>query len=136
VLVLSMDVDQLLAQLLHLLQRARATVQIRARPAAAFQHATQQAQAPFVGQIVGFEPGDRSRQIVEREFSTDLGARTALADHAGIAALSQYQCERVDQNRLAGTGFAGEDGEAGFELEIEPIDDDEIADGKRAQHER
>ena len=42
--------------------------------------------------------------------------------------------ERVEQDRLAGAGLAGQHREAGIELDVERFDDDEIADRQRAQH--
>ena len=69
-----------------------------------------------------------------RTAALEVRARAALADDTGVASLAEDQRERVDQDRLAGAGLAGEDGEAGVELELERVDDDEVADGKRVQH--
>jgi hypothetical protein len=47
------------------------------------------------------------------ELGGDLAARRAFAHHAGVGARAQHQLQRVDQDGLAGAGFAGEHGEAG-----------------------
>ncbi len=71
---------------------------------------------------------------VGREGGRQVGAGPALAHDARIAALAEQQRQRVDQDRLAGAGLAGEDGEAGLEFEVERVDDDEVADRERLQH--
>jgi hypothetical protein len=83
-------------------------------------------------ELVLFEPAGGRRR--EREVGADVGLGRAFAHHAGVAAPAQRQLQRIDQDRLAGAGLAGEDREAG-ELEFDRVDDDEVADGQCAQHE-
>ena len=64
----------------------------------------------------------------------ELGTLGAGADLPHLEAVAEQQPERVEQDRLAGAGFAGEDGQALGELDVERCDDDEVADRKRAQH--
>ena len=42
------------------------------------------------------------------ELGADLGARRAFAHHAGIGARAQRELQRIDQDRLAGAGLAGQ----------------------------
>ena len=68
----------------------------------------------------------RRRQV---EFGADVGARRAFAHHAGVGARAQRQLQRVDQDRLAGAGLAGQHAEAVGKLEFELAHDDEVAQG-------
>src|SRR5204862_6628964 len=68
------------------------------------------------------------------EFGGDLATRRALAHHAGVAAAAERELQRIDEDRLAGTGFAGEHREAVGPLDLERTDDDEIAKGESSEH--
>ncbi len=70
------------------------------------------------------------------EHRGELGAVGAGAQLALLEAVAEQQRERVEQDRLAGAGLAGEDGEAAVELEVERLDDDEVADRDQPQHAR
>ena len=63
---------------------------------------------------------------------------TACACPARTSAVSarapKRQPERVEQDRLARPGLAGEHAKPGFEIEVERLDEDDIADGKLPQH--
>ena len=64
----------------------------------------------------------------------ELGALRARLQLALLEAVADEERERVEQDRLAGAGLAGEDGEAAVELEIERFDDDEIPDRQKPKH--
>ena len=55
---------------------------------------------------------------------------------AGVGPRAERQAERVEQDRLAGAGLAGEHAEARLELELEPLDQHDIVDGELPQHAR
>ena len=71
---------------------------------------------------------------VEREDALDARARRAGADELGAGALAEDRAERVDDDRLARAGLAGERVEARPEVEPQPVDDREVADGQFQQH--
>jgi hypothetical protein len=52
----------------------------------------------------------------------------------GVAARAQRQCECVEQDRLASSGLAREHGEALGKINVEPIDQDNVADRKPNKH--
>lgn len=83
-------------------------------------------------QFMGFQPGGHLRVRVER--GGDVGARRALAHHCGVGAFTEGQCQRVDQDGFAGASLAREHGKAVGQVEVQGVDDDEIADGQAAQH--
>ncbi|MNT47886.1 hypothetical protein D3C72_1846360 [compost metagenome] len=135
--VLSVDVDQLVPHFAQLCQRGRGAVDKSLAAAAGIDRTPQQHRAGAIVGIVGIElalgqPGVERR--VGREGGADAGAGRAFAHDAGVGPLAQHQGQGVDQDRLAGAGLAGEDGEARGEIQVERIDDDEIADGQAAQH--
>ena len=66
----------------------------------------------------------------------ELGALGAGPQLAQLEAVAEQQAERIEQDRLAGAGLAGQHREAGVELEVERFDDDEIADGQEPEHRR
>src|SRR5690606_16920659 len=58
----------------------------------------------------------------------------AAADHAHVGATAGQQLQGVDDDRLAGARLAGQDVQAGGELELEPVDDREVLQFQRVQH--
>ena len=57
-----------------------------------------------------------------------------LRTSAGIAAGAEGEAQRIQQDRLPGSGFAGQDRQAALEGEIEPVDQHHVADGKGLKH--
>ena len=60
----------------------------------------------------------------------------ACADELSGCAAADEQPDRADEDGFSRSSFAGQDVEPGFELQLEAIDDGQVADGKEAQHER
>ncbi len=52
----------------------------------------------------------------------------ALAHQRRIAARAERQRKGVEQDRFAGAGFAGQRGKPGAEIDIEPVDQNDVAD--------
>jgi hypothetical protein len=134
--VLAMDVDQQFADLAQLAEGGRQPIDVGARAAAGFDDAAQQqCFVRFV--VVGAQPCTHRvarADFLQVELGSDLRPLRADAHQCRIAALAQRQRQRVDQDGLAGTGLAGERAEAGIEVELEAVDDDEVADEQAAQH--
>ena len=70
----------------------------------------------------------------DREFGGDGGLLGAGPHQARIGAPAERQTERVQQDRFAGAGLAGQDAQPRPEGERQPVDQDNIADGKTKQH--
>jgi hypothetical protein len=68
------------------------------------------------------------------EADRDHRLRLAAPDEAAVGARAQRQAERVEKDRLAGAGLAGENAEAGAEFEVEALDQDDVADGEAGEH--
>ena len=73
-------------------------------------------------------------QIEGRLDSDALDVAGLIAYVAGLGAPAGEQQQRVDEQRLAGAGFAGDDGHAGAERDLRFRDDREIFDVEGFQH--
>lgn len=71
----------------------------------------------------------------QREGGGDDAALGPGAHQAGVTPGTQRQAQHVQQDGLAGTGFASEDGEAALQGEIELLDQDNVTDGQGSEHE-
>lgn len=129
--VLAVDVDQAVAQLAQLRDGGGRAVDIRAAASLGVDHAAQGEFFVSVEFALG-QPGTQRRGGIED--GGDVGARGALAQHAGVAALAQRQGQGVDEDGLARAGLAGKHGEARAEMDLGLFDDDEVADMQGAQH--
>src|SRR5687768_18594808 len=110
-LVLAVDVNQEFAGSLELRERRRVAVDEAARAPGAVDGPSQDHAAGIAGEIRLLQPGEEApvRRIENRR---ELGALGAFAHQAAIAAPADQELDRVDQDRLACAGLAGERGEA------------------------
>ena len=132
--VLAGDLDQPLAERLQLRERRGRAVDPRAASALRIEHAAQEDLAVAFGEPLLGQPRAHRRRVVDVERGRELGALGAGADLARLEADAEQEAERVEQDRLARAGLAGERREAGLELELEGAHDDEIADRQQPQH--
>ena len=132
--VLAMQVDELFAQILQLRERRGAAVDPGAAPSLRVERAAQQHLAVGRAEVVRGEPvGDR-RTIFHFEDRGELRALRTRPKLAKLEAIAEQQRESVEQDRLAGAGLPGQHREGIAELEVERVDDDEIANGQQAEH--
>ncbi len=64
----------------------------------------------------------------------DLALGLALANQRTVAARAEREREGIEQDRLAGAGLAGEHGHARAEIEVEPVDQNDVADRQLDEH--
>ena len=57
-----------------------------------------------------------------------------MAHQPGIAARAERQSERIQQDRLAGPGLAGQGAQALVKADVEAFDQDDVADRQADQH--
>jgi hypothetical protein len=134
VLVLAVYVHQELAELAQLGQRRRPAVDIAPRASAGLDDAAHEAGALVARQVVVRQPAPRRRLPGRIELAPDLGPLGAGPHDDGLGPGAQHHAERVDQDGLAGAGLPGEHREPGSELELQAVDDHEIANRERSQH--
>ena len=120
-------------------ERGRAAVDPRAALALRVERAPDAAASPSPVASSPASPCSASHAahvgpVVDVERRGELGALRARPQLALLEAVAEQQRQRVEQDRLAGAGLAGEHGEAAIELEVERFDDDEIPDRQQAQH--
>ena len=130
---LAEDLDELLAELAQIAGRDRRAVHERARAAFGVDHAADRAVLAVAELALG-QPGADAGAAAERELGRDLRLVGAAADQRGIGAQADHEAERVDQDRLAGAGLAGQHAEALGPVKAQFVDDREIADVKMSQH--
>ncbi len=68
------------------------------------------------------------------EHRRDLALRLALAHQAAVAAAAERQREGIEEDRLAGAGLPGQDAQAFAKVQLELIDQDDVADRELNQH--
>jgi len=64
----------------------------------------------------------------------DLSLIGIVTHQGAVAAGAQRQRQSIEEDRLAGTGFAGENAEPGLKSDVELIDQDDVANGESDEH--
>jgi hypothetical protein len=134
VFVLAVDVDEHFTERFQLGERRALAVDVGTRATVARQHAAQDAQVVLLGEVVFAQPAQRFGVVAERESGVDVGTFGARADRLRIGAVAKRQAERVEHDRLARAGFAGDRGHACVQVDVELFDEGEILDGQLDQH--
>ena len=96
-------------------------------------HPSQDHLAGIVEAIVAEDGGGRM-PLRDIEHRGDLALFGAVTDQAGIAAAAERQRERIEQDGFARAGLAGQNGKAPGKFDIEPFDQDDVADRQTRQH--
>ena len=68
------------------------------------------------------------------EDGLDEGLALARPDEVGGTLVAQDEADGVDDDGLAGAGLAGQDGEAGVEMDLEVLDRRQIPDAQELDH--
>ena len=131
--VLAVDFDQRRAQPFEGLRAHRLVVDEGAGAAVSELHPAQD-QLVLGRDVVRRHQGTHRVPRRKLEGRGHLSLLGAVADQGGIAAGAEGEREGVEQNRFAGAGFAGQHGEARGQIDVEPIDQDDVADRKPGQH--
>ena len=128
--MLTMNVQQLRTGLTQLRDGRHMTVDQSARTTIAIHHTPQQQLTRIALQFALHQPLLQQRQRLDGELGRHFGALGAAAYLIGIGTSAQCQCQSIDQDGFTRTGFSGERSEAGLKLQLQFLDDDEIANGK------
>ena len=89
-----------------------------------------------VGQALLVEQRAHGMVGGDRELGADAGLPGAGAEQLQVGAAAEGQAERIQEDRFAGARLAGQHGEAGIDLEIQAVDEDDVADRQVQQHRR
>ena len=136
IVVLAVQLDQRAADFPQERDADRLVVDPRARAAVRLHRAPQDQRLAGFDEDVGFGKRSVHRFGQRREFEGCGDARLVLAraHQPGIRAIAQHQAERIEQDRLARPGLAGEHAKARAERKFQPFDQHHVPDGKRSQH--
>ena len=135
-LVLAMDLDQLVAELGQQADADRLVVDEGARAPVGAERAAQDQRRLARRCRARREARATGMAVGQVELGGDLGALGARPHQAAGAAVAEREPERIQQDRLAGAGFAGEHAERAVKGEIKPFDEDDVADREPCQHRR
>jgi hypothetical protein len=58
----------------------------------------------------------------------------AVAHQGDVAARAKRESKSVEQYGFAGASFAGQHGKTGAEIDVQPIDKNDVADGEPGEH--
>ena len=132
-LVLAVDLDQQVAELAEQPAAHRLVVDEGARAAVGGEHPAQHQIVPGIDAVLG-QQGRYRRLAGRAEDRADRRLRGTRADQLPIRPAAERQPERVEQDRLAGAGLAGQHAQPALELEVEALDQDDVADREAGQH--
>src|SRR5262249_16174449 len=132
-IVLAVDFDQRGAKRTQHLDADRLIVDEGTGPAVGKLHAAQNELVLTAQAVVGKK---RARGMALADFKSgrDLTLLGGLAHQGDIAARAERKRKSIKQYRLAGAGFAGQHRETGTEIDVQPVDQDDVADGKPGEH--
>ena len=131
--VLAVDLDQRRPERLEHLHAHRLVIHEGAGAPVGELHAPQD-QAVLGGDAVLGEQRERRMAAFDVERRRDLALFGAVAHQAGIAAAAERQREGIEQDRLAGAGLAGQHRQSGRIVDVEPFDENDVADREAREH--
>ncbi len=131
--VLAVDFDQRAADVAHQRHAGRLVVDEDAGAAVGALDPAQDDVAVVVERVVGEK---RARRMVARhvEHRRDLTLLSPVAHQRCVAARAKRQRQSVKQDGFAGAGFAGQHRKAGRKIDVQPLDQDDIADRQSGEH--
>ncbi len=135
--VLPVDVEHRADDLAQQLHRNLLAVEPGARAAVAVEDAPHdELVARLVDGLLLQAVAQAARRGPQVERRHHLRAFGIAANQVGAAAAAGGERQRIDDDRLAGARLAREHREAGREIDVERVDDGEIADAEVREHQR
>ena len=125
--MLAVNFDQSRAERAQHLHADRLVVDKGASPAVGELHPPHD-QLVLADKIVVGQHAARRMVFGDIEGGDHLAVLGALAHQSRIAAGAEREREGVEQYRFAGAGLAGQRGKPGAEIDIEPVDQNDVAD--------
>jgi hypothetical protein len=131
--VLAMDLDQRAAYVAHQRNAGRLVVDEDAGAPVRGLDAAQDDVAVVVQRVFRQK---QARGMIARhvEHSRNLALRSTMPHKRGVAARAERQRKGIEENGFAGAGLAGQHGKAGREIDVQPFDQDDIADRQPGKH--
>ncbi len=95
---------------------------------------TPQDQFILDGNVIGSKQRPRRMVACDIESGRHLPLVEALPDKRLVASAAQSQRECIEQNRLSRAGLASKHGKAAREIDVEPLDQNNVANGQSGEH--
>ncbi len=133
VVVLAVNLDELAADAPERLRRDALVVDEGPAAAVGQLHAPQDEAAAGLDAL-RLRSGDRRVVRPKLERRADLAKLGAMAHEARLSLSSERQRKSVQQDGFAGARLAGQNGQPAVKLEVELVDQDNVADGEVYQH--
>ena len=131
--MLAVDLDQRSADVAHQGDAGGLVVDEDARAAIGSLHPAQDDVAVVLDGVFGEQrPGRMVARHVEHR--DDLALCRAMADQRSVAAGAKRQRQRVEQDGFSGAGFARQHGQARQEVDVQLLDQNDIADRQPGKH--
>ncbi len=130
---LPVHVDEQFAERAQRLHRDDLAVEVGATAAVRADDAAQLAFAFVLDRLLR-EPRERGAIARHGKGRAHFGAFGAVTHGPAVRAPAHGEQQRIDEDRLARAGLAGERGEAAGELQFDGLDDREVADLQVGQH--
>jgi hypothetical protein len=136
IIVLAVQLDERGRQLAQQRHAHRLVVDEGLAPAVGAQRALEDQRLARLDFDIRAIEGRAHRSGKRRELERGNHARLVLAraDEAVFRAVAQHQAQRIEQDRLARARFAGEHPQPAAELQLERLDQHDVADGQARQH--
>ena len=131
--VLPVDFHQRRAERAQHLNAHRLIVDEGAGPPVGDLHAPHD-QLVLAGEAVLREQAARRMLLAQLEDRGHLPLLGAFADQRRLPTRAEREREGIEQDRFAGASLAGQCRQAGAEINVEPVDQDDVADGKPGEH--
>lgn len=125
--VLAVDVDRQFGNLAHLMDGRRRSVEIGPGTSGGVEHAPQQ-QAVGAVEVVVAQPGGYGGNVAKRELGRGLGALATGADRSGDRPVRRARTPARRPGSICRRRFRRSACRTRRELELQPVDQDEIAD--------
>ena len=133
-----MHIDQPVPDALQALQRHGTAVDELPVRAGGREAALEQQRGPFARLRADFTElrvdGGQPRLVLQPQFGLDRARVRAGADERLVRALAEEEVQRVNQDRLARSGLAGQRVEAGAQFPSQVVDQRQVADAQRQEH--
>ena len=133
---LAVHLDQEIAKRAKRAAADRRIVDMRAAAAVAAETAADDDLGVAGRQVLLTEQGLRGMVVRGLKARGDRALVGAGADEPALGPGTEHQPQRIEHDGFTGTGLAGEHGQPTVELEIEPVDQHDVADGQAQQHDR
>ena len=131
--MLSVDFDQRARDRPQGLRAHRLIIDESAGPSVRHLHAAQHKIAVRVDRLVGRYP---SRDVIAGSIKDrrDLTLRLSDPNKRAVAARAKRQSKGIEENGFSGARFAGQHRQSTVERKVEPVDEDDVANGQGDEH--